>query len=863
MAAGAVAVAASIWLVGATAQRPARADTAGPGAASAVSEHFNDNAVGVPPAGWGVDASGGTVAVRPVPDQVDRSLQLTKSGTAGAAFAERRVATALTGTVHAEARVRVSQAAGWFNVLYVAGSTGTPAASIAIRDGRFHNAGGGEYVGSAAPLHWYVVRVVLDTGRQRFDLFVDGQRLLADVPFRQGVTDIGRITVGIGAGHAGTLHVDNITMRRVPDPSVRYHAFDLYDDVPVGALPTGYGRTAGAGAIGVAALPSAEDRSLRLSKSTAAGEAGVARTFDAQTGTVTVLANVRTDETAGVKAALYAQSADGRTAASIQFSNGHLQVATGATPHTLRSGVRSGEWYTVRLVLDVAAKRFTVYVDGKRYPAIGTAVAPTRWEFRDPSAGNIARLWFAVGAGQTGTLSVDKVMVYHNPVAEPAGTVVDVRGHGARGDGTGNDGPAIQSAIDAVPPGGTVYLAGGVFRSGTIRLKSNMTLYVAPDAMLLGTTDETAYPQLRGGSDNPPFVGGNVQRALVFAHRADNVVIEGGGVINGNGRNPAWTGSPPASGWPVGMFLARGRHVTIRNIHVKDTATWNVVPTEITGLTVADVDIDNDIVGTRDGIDVVDSDDVLIERVSVVSDDDSISFKSHPTSTAQVQPDSPSHGVDGAVVRLSTVAASTRANGVKFGTASHGAFRDVVVEDMLVKNITIGALVITAVDGAIVHNITFRRITVDRTKRAIFVLIGRRIWVDGTGLPHPALAPKWISGLRFEDITATAIAHGQPPNHLGNAIAMSGTAEPTSTAKLYDILVSNSRFTLAAGGTATPAEPAEYDGRYPEAWHWTTLRAYGAFLRHVNGIALRGVSYSVPDSHGRPATDFRNVVDAR
>jgi hypothetical protein len=379
-------------------------------------------------------------------------------------------------------------------------------------------------------------------------------------------------------------------------------------------------------------------------------------------------------------------------------------------------------------------------------------------------------------------------------------------------------------------------------------------------AMLLGTRDEAAYPRLRGRTpDNPPFVGGNVQKALIHSHRADNIVIEGGGVINGDGRNPVWAGEPPASGWPAGIFLARGRNITLRNIHVKDTATWNIVPTEVTGLRITDVDVDNDVVGTRDGIDVVDSDDVLVERVAVYSDDDAICFKSHATDTGQVEPGSPSYGVDGAVVRLSTVGASTRANGVKLGTAGHGAFRDIVVEDMLVKNIHIGALVVTAVDGGIVNSITFRRITVDGTKRAIFVLIGRRVWTDGAGVAHPALDPKWVSGLRFEAIAATRIAEGQPGNHLGNAVAMSGTTRPGTTATLYDILVSGSRFALASGGTARPAEPDEYDGRYPEAWYWTNLNAYGAFLRHIGGITLRDVSFTVPDPRGRPATDIRDV----
>ncbi|MFY1689641.1 glycosyl hydrolase family 28 protein [Plantactinospora sp. WMMB782] len=843
---------------------PPAAGAGATGATGAVSEHFNDAATGSVPAGWGADTSGGTVGVAALPDQTDRSLRIAKSGTASSVAAGRDSAHPLAGTVETAARVRVDRATGWFNVLYVAGSAGTPAASIAIRDGRFHVAGTGTVLAPASAQRWYVVRVVLRTGPQRFDLYVDGARLLADAPFRQPTADVGRLTFGIGAGYPGILHVDNVSLRRVPDPTVSYRAFDLFDETPVGAPPPpGYTLTSTGGSAAVAAVPSVEDRSLRLAKTGTSGEAGAVRSFPAQGGTVNVLANLRTEETAGVKVALYAQSADGRTAAALQFSDGHLQLVTGSANHVLVSGVRPGEWYTVRLVLDVPARQFTVYVDGRRHPTGGSTAAPTRYPFRDPGAVDIGRLWFAVGAGQRGTLLVDRVLVHQNPLPVPAGTVVDVRDHGAVADGITNDGPAIQRAVDAAPAGGTVLLAGGVFRSGTVRLKSDLTFFVAPDAKLLGSRDEAGYPPLRGGTDNPPFVGGLVQRALLFAHRADNLAITGGGVIDGDGRNPAWTGLSPERTGPAAVYLARGADVTVRDIHLRDSGAWGLVPTEIDGLTIADVDIDSSIVGGRDGIDIVDSHDVLVERVAVFADDDAICFKTHPTDSAQVEPDSPSHGVRGAVVRLSTVGASTRANGVKLGTASHGMFQGIVVEDVLVKNVTIGALVITAVDGGAVHDVTFRRITVDRTRRAVFVLLGRRVWVDGAGVPHPALDPRWVSGLRFEDIVATGIADGRPANHLGNAALLSGTQEAGGTAGIYDVLLDDIRFDLLSGGSAAPVEPDEYDGRYPEAWHWTAPPGYGWYLRHIDGVTVRNVTASVPDPNGRPVSVLRNVRDLR
>ncbi|MCY2976746.1 MAG: glycosyl hydrolase family 28-related protein [Planctomycetota bacterium] len=74
--------------------------------------------------------------------------------------------------------------------------------------------------------------------------------------------------------------------------------------------------------------------------------------------------------------------------------------------------------------------------------------------------------------------------------------VFNVRDFGAKGDGTTKDTLAIQATIDACSKsgGGTVYLPPGVFLSGTITLKDNVTLHLAHTAKLLGRSDYPAKP---------------------------------------------------------------------------------------------------------------------------------------------------------------------------------------------------------------------------------------------------------------------------------------------------------------------------------------------------------------------------------
>jgi polygalacturonase len=78
--------------------------------------------------------------------------------------------------------------------------------------------------------------------------------------------------------------------------------------------------------------------------------------------------------------------------------------------------------------------------------------------------------------------------------ARPA--LVNVRDQGATGDAARLDTKALQQAVDACAAagGGVVYFPPGRYLSGTVYLKSNVSLYLERGAVLLGSKNLEDYP---------------------------------------------------------------------------------------------------------------------------------------------------------------------------------------------------------------------------------------------------------------------------------------------------------------------------------------------------------------------------------
>lgn len=96
---------------------------------------------------------------------------------------------------------------------------------------------------------------------------------------------------------------------------------------------------------------------------------------------------------------------------------------------------------------------------------------------------------------------------------------------GATGTGKGYDTNAIQSSIDACASmgGGVVYISPGTYLTATLFLRTNITLWIAKGATILGSQHQRDFPKESS------------RWYTILAEGAENVVITGGGVVNGQG----------------------------------------------------------------------------------------------------------------------------------------------------------------------------------------------------------------------------------------------------------------------------------------------------------------------------------------
>lgn len=442
------------------------------------------------------------------------------------------------------------------------------------------------------------------------------------------------------------------------------------------------------------------------------------------------------------------------------------------------------------------------------------------------------------------------ILIYilaHAAIATAAAASRSLTLRGLPADGRTLCTATIQQAIDRMARrgGGTLTLPAGRYLTGTLRLRSHITLRLDSAATLLGSTDPADYQKLRPGTPGDPERRDNSLYALLMADGADQVAITGKGTIDGQGRELAarilagirsgTIADPYFNGRrlrevlrPKLIFLHRCTDAEVSGLTLRNAAVWGLSCEQCRGLSLHHLDIYNRAAGNNDGIDLIDSHCARIHHCTINSNDDGICFKSYP--------DSPGC----ADVEVSDCTIRSSASAVKFGTASWTGFRRFRISRIRVFDTLRSAIAIESADGGQIDSIAVDSILVRHTANAFFIRLSNRNRGEYGSLRNVSL--------RHIDAQLTADRPDEGYPLPGPSRDFSGNPLPASVSGWPGHCVENvllDSISIIAPGGADPAAAAvsvadtpEAADRYPEYDMTGRLPAWGLFLRHVRDITI-------------------------
>jgi polygalacturonase len=458
-------------------------------------------------------------------------------------------------------------------------------------------------------------------------------------------------------------------------------------------------------------------------------------------------------------------------------------------------------------------------------------------------------------------------------VLNASGATFDVKSFGAKGDGKTPDRDAINKAIEAAAAagGGTVQFPAGTYVTGSIRLRSNITLQLDRGTVLEATSDAAAYDAAEPNQWDKfqDFGHSHFHNSLIWGERVENVAIIGGGLISGKGLSRGL--GRDQSGGNKSIALKLSRNVTLRDFAILNGGHFGIIATGVDNLTIDNLKIDTN----RDGIDVDSCRNVRISNVSVnTPNDDAIVLKgSHALGLARATENvtitnSLVSGYDiGSLLDATykrTVTAAPDRDGptgrIKIGTETEGDFRNITISNIVFDRAR--GLAIESVDGSHVEDISISNITMRQLSNApIFLRLGSRMRApEGTA----------VGSMRRISISHLVVYDADPrygsiisgiPGHDIEDVKLSdiriwyrGGITLEHVAKQPSDLV-NTFFFRATGGVP-PREAfdtPEREKEYPEPSMFGLMPAYGFFLRHAKNIELSDVQVGYMHEDRRPA----------
>jgi len=411
--------------------------------------------------------------------------------------------------------------------------------------------------------------------------------------------------------------------------------------------------------------------------------------------------------------------------------------------------------------------------------------------------------------------------------------IYNVRDYGAKPDGKTMCTKSIQKAIDecAENGGGTVYFPPGTFLSGTIYMKSNVTLRLDTGSTLLGSSSLKDYPPtvqaFRSYTDN------YTDKSLIYGEKLKRIAITGSGTIDGQG-------SPFKGPYKVRPYMIRiiqCQNVLVKDVTIQNSPMWVQHYLACDDVRIDGITVRSRVNGNNDGIDIDSCHRVIISNCNVSSGDDAIVLKS--TSARSCRD-----------ITVSNCIMSSHCNALKMGTESNGGFQNIVITGCAIYDTRLAGIALEIVDGGTMDRVVVSNISMNGTGAPIFLRLGNRARPFKKDMEKPKMGA-------MHNITITNIeATGANPT----GCAISGLPGYP----IENVTLNNIRMSFAGDGNKDDAarDVPEMPSAYPEYSMFGRLPAYGFYCRHVKGLKFRKIQLRLAESdkrHALVAEDVQNL----
>ena len=434
---------------------------------------------------------------------------------------------------------------------------------------------------------------------------------------------------------------------------------------------------------------------------------------------------------------------------------------------------------------------------------------------------------------------------------------------GIRSDGVTMNTRSIQYAIDwiAEQGGGTLRFWVGRYLTGSIHLKSNVTIELVEGAVLVGSTNPFDYDRLEATSDH----------ALILAEGVENIRLIGyynsGGVIDGQGRelgnnctdlvhkgllDDRLSNDRVAENFrPRLLILRECKNVEVDNVTFRNAANWVTMYDQCENVKVNNVRIQSTAFWNNDGIDIVDCDGFLLTNSYINSSDDAICLKSHSAKKLCQN------------IEVRNCTARSSASGIKFGTMGAGGFKNVKIINNTVYDTYRSAITIQSVDGGICEDIVVDSLHATNVGNAIYLNIGARRDKQSfmqnitiRNMTCEVAASKPDAGYEYEG----------PIEDLPRNISPCGIIG-LKDSKIKNVTLENIDIIFPGGGDPNYAhigldeldKVPEMPKAYPEFSQHMELPAWGFYVRHVDGLVMKGIKLTALEKDYRTAVVMDDV----